>query len=607
MSKPIPSNNLVLRGRVRAIAAVVTAISVGLGSVLVGANPAAAAADFGGFSYEVVNDGAVITGCTDDECATQLTIPYALEGNTVTGIENDAFQNAGVQKVTFMTTSQISFIGANAFAGNSLGQVVLPGNLTQIGEFAFGYAGVAGLSFGTNSKVETIGESAFVGNNLPAVTIPSTVTSIGKSAFQLSNMSSLSFASGSKVGTIGQEAFSGNTLASLTVPASVTDLGPSAFSSNILTTLNFAPGSKLETIGTSAFGYNELATLVIPATVTSIDDGAFFSNELTSIQFQTGIQLNKLNEDVFGGNDLTQVAIPDSVTEIADGALANNLLTTVNFSPASQLTTIRVGAFYDNKLNSIAVPAGVTDVGDGAFMDNPTLANVRFLGDKPAFGTEYEPFSNTGSSPIFYSLNRTGWDGLSQLSDRTVIGVADPVITSQPQGVTAPAGQSATLSVAVDNETQGQGVLSYQWFKGEAAVSGANQSSFTTNQAGVYKVRVYSWAGSSTSQEATVTSTAPAPKPKPAPKPVVKKKQSVKVKLPSKLKRNKTYKLPAKTRQGVVIAWKVKGAGKCKINKKKRTITCKRAAGNKKFTLVGTAKATATLNSYKITIKRRVR
>lgn len=576
-----------------AFVALIVGATLGLvASLLVGGAAKADGLVANGFEYEIVDGKAVILGC-EDACPTNLIIPAKLGTISVSGIGNAAFQNAGLTGVTFPTTTQVESIGVNAFSQNTLGSVAIPRSVTTIEDYAFQSAGVSQLSFDATGELETIGAGAFWSNNVPDVTIPSSVTSIGNGAFQLSNIVNLSFAAGSQLETIENEAFESNLLTSVSLPASVVSLGQGSFRGNELTSVNFAAGAQLQTVGDSAFAYNDLTSLVVPASVTSLGDTTFYSNELQSVQFQPGTQLSKLDVSVFHENKISQITIPASVTEIASSAFAENDLTTVNFASTSKLTAIGTGALYNNKLTSFVVPVGVTTVGGGAFMDNTSLGNVRFLGNKPTFGTEAEPFSNTGSGPIFFSLARSGWVNGGVMSGRTLTGVPEPTITSQPKSVKTTVGRTANLSITVNKTQLGQGDLTYQWYKGSSTISGATKSTYVTKSAGMYKIRVSSWAGSTTSSSANVS--------------FVKKKQSVKVKLPSRMKRNKTYRLPTKTNAGVKLSWKVKGAGKCKINKKKGTVKCRASSGRKHVTFTGTAKATSTYSSYKVSTKRRIR
>jgi len=81
-----------------------------------------------------------------------------------------------------------------------------------------------------------------------------------------------------------------------------------------------------------------------------------------------------------------------------------------------------------------------------------------------------------------------------------------PSITTQPSSATVTAGGSASFSVVAS----GTAPLSYQWYLGSAAISGATSatysiSSVTASQAGNYTVKVTNTAGTATSNAAVLT------------------------------------------------------------------------------------------------------
>jgi uncharacterized protein (TIGR02145 family) len=90
------------------------------------------------------------------------------------------------------------------------------------------------------------------------------------------------------------------------------------------------------------------------------------------------------------------------------------------------------------------------------------------------------------------AVNAAGESGLSAVATATPQATATaPTITLQPQSQAVPAGRSMTLSVTAT----GASPLSYQWFLGGNAISGATSSSYSilsvqTTNAGTYTVRV---------------------------------------------------------------------------------------------------------------------
>jgi len=84
-----------------------------------------------------------------------------------------------------------------------------------------------------------------------------------------------------------------------------------------------------------------------------------------------------------------------------------------------------------------------------------------------------------------------------------------PVITTQPANLSVSVGQSASFSVTAT----GTAPLSYQWYKNNGILSGANNTSYTiasvaAADAGTYNVIVSNSAGSTPSNNATLTVTA---------------------------------------------------------------------------------------------------
>jgi hypothetical protein len=85
--------------------------------------------------------------------------------------------------------------------------------------------------------------------------------------------------------------------------------------------------------------------------------------------------------------------------------------------------------------------------------------------------------------------------------------VSAPTITTQPTFVTVTEGAAATFTVAASGSS-----LTYQWYKGGTAISGATSASYTisataTSDAGSYYVTVTNTGGSVTSSTVTLTVT----------------------------------------------------------------------------------------------------
>jgi len=97
-------------------------------------------------------------------------------------------------------------------------------------------------------------------------------------------------------------------------------------------------------------------------------------------------------------------------------------------------------------------------------------------------------------------------DSSTSTSSSSSTTVSAPSITTQPVAVSVSAGSAATFSVTAS----GSGTLTYQWYKGSTAISGATSSSYSissvaSSDAGSYYVTVTNSGGTTTSSTATLT------------------------------------------------------------------------------------------------------
>ncbi len=88
--------------------------------------------------------------------------------------------------------------------------------------------------------------------------------------------------------------------------------------------------------------------------------------------------------------------------------------------------------------------------------------------------------------------------------------VRPPTLTTPPASQTVDAGDAATFNVVAASAGTGTATLSYQWYKGTTALSGATSASYmidpvSADSAGSYSVRVISTGGLATSSAATLT------------------------------------------------------------------------------------------------------
>ena len=207
---------------------------------------------------------------------TMGNIDTSYKANT---IPTTSFWSNNYDTISILLPLSISTIEAFAFSGLYLDSITIPLSVTTIADYAFQGCNLNSILFSTSSTLTYIGIQAFVGNsNLKNVTIPSTVLEIGDRAFEgCRSLTEFDFASSSTLKYISSNLFAGcQKLKSITIPTSVKSIRNSAFagcSQLSSLTLNFG----LDTIENNAFsGCNNLTgTLTIPSSVSFIGENAF--------------------------------------------------------------------------------------------------------------------------------------------------------------------------------------------------------------------------------------------------------------------------------------------------------------------------------------------
>ena len=319
---------------------------------------AAAAAESGGYTYEVHGEKATITGCTWTN-ASYLEIPRTIDGYPVVAIGANAFQKRN-DLLGLIVSEGIEVIDYRAFwYCQNLSWVVLPDSLTTIEEEAFsGCSNLQSVDFGDGLK--TIGYAAFAHcGELYDLRLPEGLETIGMSAF-----------------------YKCYSLESVWLPDSLKTLGARAFDSCV-----------------------KLYEIYIPGTVTSIGaDVLYYTpiyynyNYWYGDAFYIGAHLLEVKTSASG----SYTVLPGTVL-IAGGAFENcNNLTEVMLPDSLQ--SIGKRAFYScDKLTAITIPAKVTAIEDEAFYWCEALTDVRFQGTVANIG------QNAFAQTPYYS-NGENWE-----------------------------------------------------------------------------------------------------------------------------------------------------------------------------------------------------
>ena len=279
------------------------------------------------FKYTVSGSTVTITKYVGTEAV--VVIPETIEGNPVTVIGNNAFENC--RNITSITLpSTIRTLGVHVFSGTTFTSITIPKSLTTSQASSFGGGG----PFYNSSVTEVIFESGMTtipGNvmkgasKLETVSIPDSVTKINEKAF-LDCVSLRNPVLPEGLETIGNSAFENcRNITGITLPSTIRTLGEHVFCGTTFTSITIP--KSLTTSQASSFG----------------GGGPFYNSSVKEAVFESGMTTIPGNV-MKGASKLETVSIPESVTEIGSKAF-------------DSCTSLR----------SVLIPSGVKSISGDAF------------------------------------------------------------------------------------------------------------------------------------------------------------------------------------------------------------------------------------------------
>ena len=260
---------------------------------------------YGGLKYNVTSIAA--GAFRDCERLTSVTIPITITsiGGLAFNLRNHSTISIHISDITAWCKIDIKEMLSDYDTfklfvnGNEIKNLVIPNNVTSIGDYSF-------CRF----------------SSLTSVIIPNSVTSIGNYAFSSCyDLTSVNIPS--SVTSIGEGAFSNCTcLTSITIPKSVTSIGACAFS-RCSELISITIPNEVTSIAQETFHYcTKLSNVTIPTNVTSIGMYAFEGcTSLSSVTIPNSV--TSIGYKAFNGcSCLTSVTIPNSVTSIDNNAFS---------------------------------------------------------------------------------------------------------------------------------------------------------------------------------------------------------------------------------------------------------------------------------------------
>lgn len=280
-------------------------------------------------------------------------------------IPQSAFAASPLSSIGFPNTPNLA-IGDFAFAGSGLTAVLLPANISKIGQGAFAACpALENVAIGCNA---TLKGYTFANNPVLAkAIIDSSVTAVAPADFEFCK--SLRVVDrGESVTSIGSDAFKGcDALTSFPFSDGLRSVGDGAFAHTALTYVNLSRCLSLESVGQLAFAYNSaLKEVTLPDNTSSVGRGAFFDcTALEKINIPEGCSAVSPYM-LKGTKSLGMAVVPHGVSEIGEYA----------FTAASGLRQINLPSDLDYIGNHAM--EGTTSL---ATLDATPLRYVPELGD----------------------------------------------------------------------------------------------------------------------------------------------------------------------------------------------------------------------------------
>ena len=341
--------------------------------------------------------------------------------NTVTSIQNDAFN------------------GCSALTGD----LIIPNSVTEIGNNAFyqctGFNGTLTLS----SNLKTIGDNAFYDCSgfTESLTLPNSVTTIGESAFKgCSGFTSLKLSDA--LTEIPTRAFLACMFkGTLTLPSRLKIIGEGAFSDCTGFTGVLTLPNSVTTIGKSAFAFcSGFTVLKLSEALTIIHEFAFQSCYNLTI----------------GSENPSQVTLPKSLEKIGDRAFVwCDQIKTINFQSLPEGISSILG--YDMQMNTVSLSddSYISPKADGT---GYAISYTRQMSND--WGTLVLPYSLTltGSEPYrLYAISAVSEDELvlKQLDGEVVAGTPCVVKRKGSEAELTFGNDDAELNMAINNQPVG--------------------------------------------------------------------------------------------------------------------------------------------------------
>ena len=249
-----------------------------------------------------------------------------------------------------------------------VGEIVIPADVTEIGEQGFRYRQITKVTFAPNSALTRIHQFAFAELKLSTISIPGTVEVIEGRAFLETELETVYFESRVAANLSATDAFIGSSklrTVHFVGPVVIGDLGQSGKSEIAAADFNWMGWSLTE----------GGPVITFPRTIAASGSVALYpkwtAKDVTYVACSLGGRFRILENVVTSSTDdcAGQITIPANVKEIGWTAFSRRKISNVTFQANSQLTKISEYAFEFSGISSIVLPNGLKTIKHGAFTE----------------------------------------------------------------------------------------------------------------------------------------------------------------------------------------------------------------------------------------------
>lgn len=339
----------------------------------------------------------------------------------IIGIENYAFfNNISINSISFADDSELESIGEDVFFNCSIKKLSIPACLkhlkegwcnkvSQLTEIEISPENELFTFYDDKiliSKTETDVILLFASRNVETVLIPSNITRIGEYSFSnCFNLKSLSFSPSSKLRTISKNSFTSSRIEEFSIPKNVIDIeegwcDDAKYLVNLhLSSLNknfvYFQNKILLKNDTVLFASRSIQKVSIPSNVKNIGNASFqHCHNLVSISFENMNLIEKIGKKSFMScwNLKKFPPISKNLTIIDDFAFYScKKIDRIDFPSDSSLQKIGSNAFgWCFDLFSITgIPQSTKEINKSCFVACVGLRMIEFLTDEMSLDSEY--------------------------------------------------------------------------------------------------------------------------------------------------------------------------------------------------------------------------